>query len=220
MIDLDEFKSRVNSFPHWGNFDYLWEWKIRVESNGANHILDANHREETYCRLREILPKLQTYRMGDSTDPLEILRDSLRNIPEAYDQIRRYTLLEFDEVPRESLEIIWHELGRVKERDGNRNDHGHYYIIAVCKPLLLMWGQTLGFDTKVRKHCSQSYGVPRYSHRWNLELWLSVMEEFSGYLNENVGCVEAIKAESERRYGANFLVPYGRFLDIFYWMGS
>lgn len=221
MIDLEEFKSRVNSFPrdYMKNFNYLWEWKIRVESNGANHILDANHQGETYRRLCEILPKWQTYRNGDNSDPLETLRDSLRNISEAYNQIRSYTLLEFSEVPRESLEVIWDELGRVKERNGNRNEYGDYSIISVCKPLLLMWGQTLAFDSKVRKHCSQSYSVPKYSNRWNLELWISVMKEFSGHLNENVDCIEAIKTESERRYRADFIVPYGRFLDIFYWMG-
>lgn len=201
------------------NFNYLWRWKIEIESNESGHILDANHRNETYRRLCDILPKWQTYRNGDNSNPLGTLRDTLRNISEAYNQIRRHTLLEFDEVPHESLEIMWDELGRVKENDGNRNDNSCYFVIAVCKPLLLMWGQTLAFDSKVRRHCPQVYGVPRYSARWNLEQWASVMHKFSKHLNDNINCVEAIRTESERRYGMNFMVPYGRFLDIYYWEG-
>jgi len=99
-------------------------------------------------------------------------------------------------------------LGRVKEYDGNSNKYGYYYIISVCKPLLMIWGQTLAFDSRVRRHCPRSYGVPRYSTRWSLEQWTSVMHEFSRHLNENADRIEAIKTESKRRYGTNFMVPY------------
>jgi len=221
VIDLDSFRSRVCSFPqnYMENFNHLWRWKIEVESNEANHILDVDHRNETYSKLCKVLPKWQTYRNGDNSDPLGTLRDALRNISEAYNHIRRYTLLEFDEIPRESLEVIWNEMGRVKEYNGNRDENGYYSIIAVCKPLLLMWGQTLAFDSRVRRHCPQVYGVPRYSARWNLEQWTSVMHRFSKHLNGNINFIQAIRTESERRYGMNFMVPYGRFLDIYYWEG-
>ena len=219
MIDLTEFRSRMNAFPqpYMENFDYLWKWKIRTE-NEVTHILDTNHREETYRRLCEVLPKWQTYRNGGNANPLETLRESLRNISKVYNQIRSYTLLEFDNVPHESLEIIWNELGRVKEFNGNTNERGHYSIISVCKPLLLMWGQTLAFDSRVREHCPRSYGVPRYFSKWTLREWISVMHEFSRHLNNNIDCMEALRNESERRYGHNFIVPYGRFLDIYYWV--
>ena len=49
---------------------------------------------------------------------------------------------------------------------------------------------------------------------------MSVMHEFSRHLNKNIDCIEAIRIESERMYGTNFQVPYGRFLDIYYWKGN
>lgn len=198
------------------NFNYIWRWKISTETV-TTHILDAQHRMETYRRLCSILPKWQTYRNGDNSQPLQTLRDALWSIGREYDQIRKYTLLEFDAIPRDTLEPLWHELGRVKEYRGNRNDVGAYYIIAVTKPLLLIWGQTLAFDSHVRRNCPLEYGVPRYSTRWRFDGWMSVMNAISHHLNQDARCVAAIENESEKRYGRQFPIPYGRFLDIFYW---
>lgn len=221
MIDLEEFQSRITFFPprYMRNFDYIWKWKINIESNSTNHILNDQHRKETYRRLCKILPRWQTYRNGNNSDPLGTLRDSLNNISEDYSQIKTYTLIDFDNILFECIERIWHELGRVKEYNGNKSKDGYYYIISVCKPLLLIWGQTLAFDSKVRKNVPRSYNVPRYSSRWNLKQWISVMREFSEYLKRDQNCLDVMKKESEKRYGKNTFIPYGRFLDIYYWKG-
>jgi hypothetical protein len=217
MIPIDEFKRRIASFPHWNNFDYVWKWKIKVESNGSAHILDEHHRMEAYARLCTILPRWKTYRNGDNSEPLETLRNSLDNISEAYNKLRRYTLLDFASIPRETLENIWHELGRVKEKDGNRSKYGYYSVISVCKPLLLMWGQTLAFDSFVRKHIPISYHMSKYSCQWNLNEWVRIMKQVSKSLSNDENLLEFIREESEKRYGKKTTVPYGRFLDIFYW---
>jgi len=134
MFDIEKLKSRIDSFPsrYMKNFDYVWKWKIRIESNGSANIFDDKHRGEAYRRLCTILPKWQTYRNGDNADPLRTLKESLANISEAYNQLRTYTMLDFDSIPFETLETVWHELGRVKEYNGKRNEYGPYSIISVC----------------------------------------------------------------------------------------
>ena len=222
LLDIEEFQSRIKSFPsrYMRNFDYIWKWKIKVELNSVNHILDSRYRKETYQRLCKILPRWQTYRNGKNANSLRTLKESIANISEAYNQLRNITLLDFDDVAFEPLEKIWHELGRVKEHDGNRNINGYYSIISVCKPLLLIWGQTLAFDSYVRKHLPRNYNVPRYSARWSLKQWILAMRKFSGFLEKNRKLLDFMRKESRKRYGRNAVVPYGRFLDIYYWQGS
>ena len=222
MISPDELKTRLASFPrrYMANFDYVWKWKIRVESESSAQILDEDHIKEAYARLSRILPKWQTYRNGDNSEPLETLKQSLDEISEAYNQLRNYTLLDFESIPHETLETIWHELGRAKERDGKRNDNGHYYIIAVTKPLMLIWGQTLAFDSHVRKHLPKDYRIPKYSSKWKLDEWTNTMKQLSRDLKTDQRIVEWMKKESKTRYEQDVIVPYGRFLDIYYWEKS
>jgi len=122
--------------------------------NDSAHILDSNHIIEAYERLCAILPRWQTYRNGRNAEPIATLQTSLDNMSKDYDVLRHYTLLDFERIPVEILENVWNELGRVKEYEGRQNDGGYYSIIAVTKPLLLMWGQTPAFDSYVRKHMS------------------------------------------------------------------
>jgi hypothetical protein len=120
MIDLNQFRSRLQTYDrldYAGDFEGFWRWKRGVEARNG-YILDGNHRREAYRRLCRILPKWLTYRGVPRIRWREILEDSLETISEAYDQIRRYSLLEFSEIPDEPLELIWHELGRVKEEGG------------------------------------------------------------------------------------------------------
>jgi len=221
MIDIKELEFRIRSFPsdYMENFNYLWKWKIEAESKNTTHILESDLRKETYRRLRVILPRWQTYRNGENLNPLQTLKDSVDNISEAYSQLRTYTLLDFNEIPSEILETIWHELGRVKECEGRKSTTGHYSVISVCKPLLLIWGQTLAFDSYVRKHIPRSYSVPRYSSRWDLQQWIEVMREFCKHLRKDQESLDFMRKESERWYGKDSTVPYGRFLDIYYWKG-
>lgn len=221
MIDFENFQSRMGCFPrrYMENFDYVWKWKIKVESKNK-YILDKRYRTEAYRRLCKILPRWQTYRNGENTEPLETLNESLTNISDSYNQIRNYTLLDFDKIPYETIETIWHELGRVKEYNGYKNELGKYSIISVCKPLLLIWGQTLAFDSRVRKNCPRRLYVPKYLSKWDLKHWIAVMKKFSSHLKNNLNCINIMSEESVKRYGADTIVPFGRFLDIYYWVDS
>lgn len=86
------------------------------------------------------------------------------------------------------MRLIWHELGRVKEKDGKRNEFGYYFIVATCKPLIFLWGQTLAFDSRVRKYFPKRYDVPK-GNRWSFEDWKEVMEKIEDDLKrEPKGC--------------------------------
>lgn len=220
VLDLSVLKARLESFPaeHDDDFNEFWLWKTRVESDDR-HILDDAHREMTYDKLSKTLRTWQAYRNSQNSSPYETLREALRNISPSYDAIRGYTLIELDEAPMESLKRIWHELGRVKEREGKGNEGDIYYVMAVCKPLMFLWGQTMAFDTKVRRHCPSCLGVKPNEYRWTFDKWRGVMDEFRIFLNDNRDCAELLREESERRYGEDAPIPYGRLLDIHYFMG-
>lgn len=186
---------------------------------GSASVLDEKHRDETYRRLSFILPKWQTYRPMDNTPCLATLKNSLSNISEAYNQLKRHTLLDFENIPQEALKTVWHELGKAKETRGETNDYGSYSVISVCKPLLLIWGQTLAFDSKVRKNLPQKYGIDKYSGNWNMKEWIRVMTLLSRELNQDKKAIEFIKEKAAEWYGENAPVPYGRLLDIYYFEG-
>ncbi|MDP2767408.1 MAG: hypothetical protein Q8O41_08170 [Candidatus Methanoperedens sp.] len=220
MIDLKQFEYKFQSFPsnYRYDFDEFWKWKLKVE-NGDNHILDHNHIKETYEKLRGILGGWQYFRSGRrySGNPSAILRDALEKISDAYNQVRMYTLLEFSDTPDKPLELIWHELGRVKELGGNKRLDGSYNAIAICKPLMLLWGQTLAFDSQVRENISPICKAPKYGTRWKFETWSRVMKSLQKEeLKQNSEIVDFFKRDSWNRYGANSIVPYGRYLDIYY----
>lgn len=201
------------------DFDEFWKWKLKIE-NENEHILDNNHLKETYEKLIGILGGWQYFRSGKGyhVKPSTTLRDSFEKIADAYNQIRKYTLLEFSDIPNKPLELIWHELGRVKEFDGNKRLDGYYNAIAICKPLMLLWGQTLAFDSQVRGNISPMFKASKYGTRWKFETWRTVMKSFQEKeLKQNFEIVDFFKKESRDRYGTNDIVPYGRFLDIYYY---
>jgi len=196
------------------DFDCFWRWKLEVET-GDGHILDGSNINEAYNKLSDILVRWQAYRSSRNHEPLVTLKYSLEAISDAYNRIRTYSLLEFDKIPSQSLELIWHELGRVKEYDGNKNDMGSYYIISVCKPLMLLWGQTLAFDSRVRSHIPCRYHFVEKA-RWTFKEWRAIMGRFQKFLLQDSEVVSFFKKETLKRYGSESIIPYGRFLDIYY----
>ena len=222
MINIKQFKLRHQHFQHIDSvnypytFDEFWKWKLTMETENE-HILDDNHREETYRKLSRTLPRWQTYRGVPGLRWRETLKDSLERMPDAYDQIRSFNLLEFSEVPDEQLELIWHELGRVKDKDGNRNPVGYYYIIAICKPLIFLWGQTLAFDSLVQKYIPRTYNIPK-RNRWNFNDWKEVMEKIQRDLRQSGEVIDSFREVSREKYGIDSIVPYGQFLDLYYWV--
>jgi len=231
IINIERYKRSSAKFDkkwcdHWtkkNDFGGFFRWKLEIEA-GNGHILDDDHRGETHDRLCEILPGWQTYRPNPSNVCLGFLKDSLRRVSNAYDQIRRHSLLEFDDIPDEPLRLIWHELGRAKENDGSRNEPGTYYIKALSVPLMLIWGQTPTFDSKVRRNFLKDFMLyPKYrfnDNRWSFEDWQRVMRELQKDLENNAEVVDYFRRETLKRFGTDLIVPFGRFLDITYYYPS
>ena len=209
------------SFPrrYLENFDYVWKWKVSVEDE-VTSVLDEDHRNEAFKRLVKILPRWQTYRNGKNASPYKTLKESLQNISGVYNEIKNYSLLEFNEIPIKSLQHIWHEFGRVKEFEGETNTNGIYYAIAACKPLLLLWGQTPAFDTKVRENFPREYGVQKLDFRMLFKQWYSAMTMISDDLNKRPNCIQVMEEMSHERYGEDKPIPYARYLDIYYCKGK
>ena len=221
VVDLEVFRRRLRLFSsdyarYARDFDRFWVWKLGVECDSGVHILSRAYLGEAYCRLFRALRRWQVYRGVGGSDRWVVLRESLWRIGEAYDRIRGYSLLDFDRIPIEPLRLIWDELGRVKEGSARVNSRGEYYVISVCKPLMLLWGQTLAFDSRVRAnipliHC-------RRRARWSFEDWIRAMRDIQHELETQEEVIDAIRKESLKRYGCDSVVPYGRFLDIYYFM--
>jgi len=217
MLDPGELRRRITSFPsdYMWDFDMFWRRKLEIEA-GEGHILDDNHRGETYVMLRGILRRWQAFRPFDTVRCLSMLKRALLNISSAYDEIREYELLRFSDIPLEPLELIWDELGVVKH-GGVRHPRKRYYVISICKPLMLLWGQTLAFDERVRRNLPPEYRAPR-GRTWDFWTWRRVMVRIQEDLKSSPGFLRAIREEAERAYGRGHIIPYGRFLDIYYWV--
>lgn len=203
--------SQIDHMVYHSQYNRFWKWKIGVESGGKEHILDGKHRDVACRMLLGILPGWQTYR-GITCDYVGRLPVSLSNIAHAYNQIRNYSLLDFDQVPTAPLQLIWHELGCVKTASGNRRQLGEYSVIAICKPLMFLWGQTLPFDSRNRENL---YVFP-YGGSWYFDWWMDTMKSLQKDLMSSLAVVNYCNSKTVQIHGSNYVVPYGRFLDIYY----
>lgn len=221
MFNLEEFRLRFQYFRKidYQTFPYcfgeFWKWKLRTE-NKSEHILDVKHLEKTYNRLSQTLKIWQWHRPYSFFELARRLKDSLERIRNAYNQIRRYSLLEFDEIPHEPLELIWHELGCVKTFE--KNAGGYYLAMATTKPLMFLWGQTLAFDSVVRERMPRFDILGVIDNYWSFEKWKKVMVRFQEGLKRQPEVVDLFKKVSSREYRTDSIVPYGQFIDLYYWV--
>ena len=121
-------------------------------------------------------------------------------------------------IPNEPLEFIWHELGSVKAFE--KNEGGYYLAMATTKPLMFLWGQTLAFDSVVRGR------MPRFDNTtfdltndyWTFEQWEETMSKFQEDLKQQPEVIGLLKRVSLEEYGTDSVVPYGQFIDLYYWV--
>jgi hypothetical protein len=222
MIDLKQFESRFQSFR---KFDYqsypncfgeFWKWKLITETK-SEHILDAEHIKKKYGILSETLKIWQWHRPYSFSRLAKRLKGALEKICDAYNQIRSYSLLEFNEVPNEPLKLIWHELGCVKKGE-EKNPSGYYLVMPITKPLMILWGQTLAFDSRVRKHMPKFNISGLRTDYWSFGTWKKVMIKFQESLKQQSEVVSLFEEVSKKEYGIKSSVPYGQFLDLYYWV--
>jgi hypothetical protein len=212
-ISRDQYITHFERFPrkYRNDFDSFWRWKLSVE-NIDDHILDSQHVNETYVHIVPILRRWQYFKNSKNHDTFGTLRIAFSNIAPLYTQLKKYSLLNFDDIEKGLLEKIWHELGRCKEENGNINEYGEYSAIAVCKPLMLLWGQTLAFDSNVRENMKRQ----KLHYNWSFERWYSIMNETMSGLRNNQSLLDFFKHDSNTRYLSDTIIPYGRYLDIYF----
>lgn len=221
-IDLEWFKTRFQSFREIDYRDYpccfgeFWKSKLRTETD-SKHILDAAHIKETYNKLSETLKIWEWHRPFGFSRLAESLKVCLNEICDAYNEIRSYSLLEFSEVPNEPLELIWHELGCVKTVEG-KNPGGYYLVMPTTKPLMFLWGQTLAFDSMVRWRMPRFNIVRSRNDYWSFETWKKVLLKFQELLLKQPEVVQLFEKTSRKEYGTDSIIPYGQFLDLYYWV--
>lgn len=223
MLNLEEFRTRFQHFKKvdYGTYPYcfgeFWKWKLKTEDRNG-HILSTFHLEKTFAKLSQTLKIWQWHRPCKFSELAPRLRNALKGISESYDQIRRFSLLEFDRVPDAPLELIWHELGSVKEYE--KNPGGYYPAMATTKPLMFLWGQTLAFDSVVRGFMPKFGFSGLTDNNWSYETWRKVMLEFQDALRQRPDAVELFKKVSLNEYETDSIVPYGQFIDLYYWVQS
>jgi len=226
-MDLTSFKNKIELLPNGRSILYIkqynefWAWKINVEQQNDSHILDSKHINDTCEKLLDILPRWQTYR-GVKCNFEKELPSALTTIVDAYNTIRQYSLLEFQQIPDEPLRLIWDTLGRIKEKHGISRTNSEYFIIAICKPLMFIWGQTLAFDSinriNIRKDRSlEITETPQRNSRWSYSQWKTIMQDFQTELLKAPEVIDYCQSRSHQIFGTDFDVPYGRYLDLYYY---
>jgi hypothetical protein len=176
----------------------------------------GRHVEETYNKLSRTLKIWQWHRPYSFSELAGRLEETLRRIGNAYNEIRGYSLLEFDEIPHKPSEMIWHELGWVKTFE--KNNSGYYLAMATTKPFMFLWGQTLAFDSVVRKRMPRFNILGISDNYWSFEKWRKVMMRFQESLKHQPQVADLFKEISSKEYGTSSIVPYGQFIDLYYWV--
>ncbi len=226
-INLINFKNKVEIPFKMGSNMYIeqyndfWYWKLSVEQYNRGHILDGAHLHDTCKMLLRILPRWQTYR-GSNCNYKKMLPIALYRIADAYAEIRHYSIFEFHRIPDHTLRFIWDTLGSVKERIGEKRSDLNYCTIAVCKPLMFLWGQTLAFDSvnrrNIRKDSSLQLSIIlSVANRWSYAYWKIIMLDFQKVLTQKPEIIEYCQVYSFSVFGSNSIIPYGRYLDICYY---
>lgn len=223
MIDLEIWQNRYDRYKtldYANNFYDFWRWKVKVEKNNINHILDYDHLSKTHDKLIPIMKAWQTYRPYDSDICLQYLKTSLVEIAPVYNKIRHHSLLDLESLPVEDLKYIWHKLGRAKELGGKEHSSTKYYAVAVTKPLMFLWGQTLAFDNLVRTRMPDFNNKGTANIRWTFYLWLIIMKKFRDKIVQNQDFIDLVRETAKKAFGSEKYIPYGQFIDLYYWVGD
>jgi hypothetical protein len=218
QIDIGcEFDKKYCAFnkKYEYDFDNFWRWKIQVEK-GDSHILDKSHFDETYKKISTVLAGWRYPRgVNPESKVWDNLKESLLKISSDYDILRNYSLLQLEEIDIDLLQKIWNQLSSVKQENGLSTDTP--LIVSIGKPLMLLWGQTTALDSRVRRTLSKDYSFSFMDfNRWTFKQWLYSLYLHSKFLKENPQLIDIIENKSIEKYKVDQPIPYGRFLDIYY----
>jgi hypothetical protein len=91
-----------------------------------------------------------------------------------------------------------------------------------CKPLMFLWGQTLGFDSQNRQRIPKDHdlefvsGAPQ-GRRWYFKEWIDLIHSFRRELLNAPDVVQYCQQRANIKLQSPNTVPFGRFLDLLYY---
>ena len=144
---LETHKQKSEKDHRWKMYDEGWNTfqKYKQESKG-NYMLDY---EATSEKLKDFLNAFVACRPGQVD--IATVKANLRSISADYEKIQAIVLGEGRmHLIIEPLKAIYDGLCGISTLD-NTDENGRSLIVPKSKALMALWGQTPGFDTRVRK---------------------------------------------------------------------
>lgn len=218
----EQIKTFKNKHP-CSTFDEFWEYKRAIEEEGSN-ILDEDHLSQTARSLGKILrnPKWGMTRTGIASD--QRIEQILASIRPYYGKFRCFKLGHGGiRGIREELTATYKGLcGITNVRQDDPDPFGEFLITGKSKILMFIWGQTPGFDDRVRENFSLWTHAPapyQLHHLWvenrryTPEQFCDIIEELDHWVqkwpNSNGGVPFQSLYPDE---------PVGRIIDMIYWI--
>jgi len=222
---LERYKQKLEEIPRWRYYENEWgnfqEYKQGLET-GGHSILDDQHVAETAEHLKKFLDAFGACRPGEVVEK-EKLELKLRKIGHHYENIQCITLGEGRiYTVRESLRAAYAALYGVSTLDSDGDAKS--LVVPKSKALMAIWGQTPGFDKRVRysfydwrHHAGQQPLI--HVRKWGPHAWRYSSEEFADMVEQldqwvlkwpGINGGKAFSSLDPKR-------PVGRIIDIIYW---
>jgi hypothetical protein len=168
--------------------------------------------EDTSEKLKDFLNAFGACRPGKID--IVAVKANLRNIKVHYEKIQAMVLGEGKmHLIKEPLKAVYDGLCGISTLD-KPDEKGRSLIVPKSKALMALWGQTPGFDSKVRKklHHDHLSCVGQYSRRYNSDEFYQLIEELDRWVREWEQNNPGIRFSSLCQG-----IPVGRIIDIIYW---
>jgi len=147
--NISDFNSK---YPH-SRFNLFWSYKQQVEKTGAS-VLDEPHLDQTTTHINGMLCDPEFVVVLTGIPPYSVVRSILEGVADTYNKIRHITLGDGKMATiRQDLALIYTALRGITNTDQAYHDpdtSGSYFIVGKSKVLMFIWGQTPGFDDRVR----------------------------------------------------------------------
>lgn len=209
---IGQFQNQYPASP----YDVFWNRRVRIESQGESVLDDANI-AATAKALTDMLSGWG--RMGRTGVPSGHPMTQLLTTVRPFYQAIAGVALGSGMMPtvRPALAACYSSLVGVTNQSSAYPDSsgGDLFVAGKSKALMLLWGQTPGFDSKVRR------GLKKMTHplhptigerRWSAAKFCDVLEELDRW----------VQAWPSQNGGFQFKnlypgLPIGRIVDIVYW---
>lgn len=217
--EIGIFKAR---YP-CSRFASFWQYKEEVEKSGFT-ILDKVHLDETTTRIAGMLRDKDWGIARTGIPSNNKIKGILKGIVRPYEKIRQINIGEGKLASiRKELASVYEGLTGISHTGWDDPDpFNSFYIVGKSKVLMFIWGQTPGFDERVRKSFSIWINNPKphkLPHLWVEEIRYTP-GEFCDILEELDNWVQAWPSNNSGKTFQSLCPewPVGRIIDVIYWV--